>query len=122
MAEVVKILLDRERTLKYRIADMRELERQLGNVAVKQLLERLADLSTETLVNVLRVGLRHEDSKITTTRAEELLQMAVDRDGSTTPTLNALVEALIASGIIGVPKSGNSGSPETSSPGPRSDS
>lgn len=109
--EPVEILLDRPRTLKYRVTDLRELTRRLGNIGVRQLLERLGDMDLECILQTLHVGLRHEESKMRLDRAEELLQIAVDRDGSMKLILQAIIDALAASGVIGEPKEGNAQSP-----------
>lgn len=112
------VRLDRERRLKYRITDLRELTRRLGNIGVRQLLERLGDMDLDCMVNTLHVGLRHEEPKMRMDRAEELLQIAVDQDGSMQPVMEAIVDALKNSGVIGDPKQrGNAPSPETNQPG-----
>lgn len=117
------VRLDRERRLKFRVSDLRELTRRLGNIGVKQLLERLSDMDLDAMVSTLHVGLRHEEPRMRFERAEELLQIAIDQDGSMQPVMQAIVDALIASGVIGDPKQrGNGQSPVTLQPGHPSDS
>lgn len=108
----VAIYLDKERHLKYRFADFRELKRRLGNIAVKQLLEGLSDLDPEILLHVVHVGLRWEEPKLRIDRAEELIQMAIDQDGSTKKIMQAVIDALMASGMLGDRNQGNAPSPE----------
>ena len=56
-------------------------------------------------------------------RAEELLQIAIDQDGSMQPVMQAIIDALVNSGVIGDPKQrGNGSSPVESQPGHQSDS
>jgi len=116
----VSIFLDRERHLKFRFADFRELQRRLGNVAVKQLLEGLGDLNAEILLQVVHVGLKWEEPKMRLDRAEELIQIAIDQDGSTKKLMQAVIDALLASGMLGEQDKGNAPSP-ASQPGPQQD-
>lgn len=121
MSSETTVRLDKERRLKYRVSDLRELCRRLGNIGIKQLLEKLADMDLEVLLHTLHVGLRHEESKMRIDRAEELLQIAIDQDGSLKQVMQSVVDALVASGVIGEPTKGNAGSPE-SQPGHPSNS
>jgi hypothetical protein len=121
MAQETTIRLDRDRRLKYRVSDLRELCRRLGNIGIKQLLEKLGDMDLEALIHTLHVGLRWEEPKMRIDRAEELLQIAIDKDGSLKQVMQAVIEGLVASGVIGEPTRGNAGSPETS-PGQSLDS
>lgn len=105
--EPVSIVLDRPRTLKYRVTDLRELSRRIGNLGVRQLLEKLSDMDLEVILQTLHVGLKHDEPKMRLDRAEELLQIAIDRDGSMKYIMQAIVDALAASGVIGEPKEGN---------------
>lgn len=122
MAIDTLIRLDRERRLKFRVSDLRELTRRLGNIGIRQLLERLGDMDLEVMVNTLHVGLRHEEPRMRLDRAEELLQIAIDQDGSMKQVMQAIIDALMASGVIGdSAQQGNAPSPE-SQPGHQSDS
>ena len=122
MTQDVMILLDRERRLKFRVSDLRELTRRLGNIGVKQLLERLGDMDLDSMVQTLHVGLRHEEPRMRVERAEELLQIALDRDRSMKPVIQAIIDALMDSGVIGEPNQGNPPSPAATPPGDRLDS
>lgn len=120
MAVDTLIRLDRERRLKFRVSDLRELTRRLGNIGIRQLLERLGDMDLEVMVNTLHVGLRHEEPRMRLDRAEELLQIAIDQDGSMKLVMQAIIDALMASGVIGDQSQGNAPSP-ASQPGGNAD-
>lgn len=111
----VSVILDRERHLRYRFADFRELRRRLGNIAVKQLLEGLGDLDPEFLLHLVHVGLKWEEPKMRLERAEELIQIAIDQDGSTKKLMQAIIDALMASGMLGERDQGNGASPASPS-------
>lgn len=120
MSSEVSVMLDRERHFRYKFADFRELRRRLGNLAVKQLLEGLGDVDPEILLHVVHVGLKWEEPKMRLERAEELIQIAIDQDGSTKKLMQAVLDALMASGMLGDSNQGNGRSPE-SQPGHLSD-
>lgn len=125
MAVDTLIRLDRERRLKFRAMDIGELNRRLAtpehpHVGVKQLLQRLADMDLDALVNALHIGLRHEEPRMRLDRAWELFQITCDED-RTREVMQALIEALQNSGVLGSDKQGNAPSP-ASQPGQSLDS
>ena len=96
----VDVQLDRTRQLLFRIQDLRDLCRRLGGLTMIQLLERLAAMDLDTIMVALQMGLRHEDKRLTPDRVGELVQQHIDRGGTMADILNALNEAIEASGVI----------------------
>lgn len=102
--DYVEIDLDRPRKLRYGFRDLRDLERRLGGAPFEKVLDNLRGLHLETLVQVLCVGLRWDDPKIGPARTEELVGTYLRGGGEIAKLLEAISEALTASGIIGKPK------------------
>lgn len=109
--DAVSIMMDRERTLRFRFADFRELRRRLEGLSTQELLNRLGELDSEVLLQVVHVGLRHQEPKMRIERAEELIQITMDHHGGIKPLLQAVIDALLASGMMGDRNKGNAESP-----------
>ena len=98
--EAVQVDLDRSRALKFRIGDLRGLETALGNITLLDLLNRLAGLDVNALVQAVRFGLLHEEPRLNINKAEQLVQAHIDRHGDASRLIEALGDALNATGLI----------------------
>ena len=72
--DYTEIDLDRPRKLKFGIAELRDLQRRLGEQGVLQIAQRLRNLDLETVILGYWVGLRRDDPKLTPDGVEAILQ------------------------------------------------
>ena len=98
--DYTEVTFDRPRKLRYRIADLRGLTAALGNITLLDLLNKLAGLDPNALVMAVRFGLLHEDPRLTPAKAEDLLQKHIDAEGSAVKVIEAIGEAMQATGLI----------------------
>ena len=88
------------RKLRYSIATLRDLCQALGGVTLLELLTRLAGMDVNAILQSLRYGLLHEDSRLTLRGAGELLESHIRDCGDASRVLTAISEALEATGLI----------------------
>jgi len=97
----VPVMIDKERSLLFRIPDLTDLGRASGGKSMVEILNRLASIDLDVLILTLQHGLRHEDRRLTREQVADMLQKYVDAgDQGLQPILTALNEAIEASGII----------------------
>lgn len=98
MAGETALQLDKPRTLKFGIRDVREFEQNLG-YGVDELQARGQRMTA--LVALLFYGLRHEDKALTLPLVERKLQRYLDQGGDIIAIVDATYAALYHSGVYG---------------------
>lgn len=97
----VEIKLDRPRKLRFGIRELREIQARFDGEPLLETLGKLQKASLYHVLNMLLIGLRHEDRTLTPERMEQLVQDYLDRSGRLQDLMNAIGEALNASGLFG---------------------
>ena len=98
----IDIVLDQPRKIKFRFRDIDDLCRRLGNITVVQLLEKAQGGDTQYVTWGLLVGLRHEDSKLTFIKVQDLVEKYLEKeDTSMAEIIGLLDKAIVQSGMFG---------------------
>lgn len=93
-----EVVIDKPRRLRYTIATLQELERDLG-CGLKKLFER--DQEITTLVKLIYYGAKWDDPRLTETAVTGLLQNYIDADGDASALYAQAVAAVLQSGVFG---------------------
>lgn len=93
-----EVVIDKPRRLRYTIATLQELERDLG-CGLKKLFER--DQEITTVLKLIYHGARWEDPAITETFVAGILQNYIDADGDISVLYAQAVAGVMASGVFG---------------------
>ena len=110
--DYTEIDLDRPRKLKFGIAELRDLQRRLGERGILQIAERLRSLDLETVVLGYWVGLRRDDPRLTPDGVETILQAQVSSGRLLADLVGPLSDAIAAGAGLVRAEEGNGAGPK----------
>jgi hypothetical protein len=105
--ETVEITLDQTRQLYFDLRALKALDRQMGEVGIAIVLERLRALNFSTLDRVIWAGLLHDEPTLTLNLVSKRIEKYVEEGGSTGPLFEAAYRAVDGSRVFGGPDRGN---------------
>jgi hypothetical protein len=100
----IAVVLDRERNLRYTWKSLRHLQRMCNGMPLLPFINRLSELSADDFVKAIAAGLEHEWPQITIDDAEQILECAAEAGRPLQEISPKIIEALVASGVIALPK------------------
>jgi hypothetical protein len=100
MAVQIGLESHRQRTLRFTLGAMRDMEREMDGTPLSVIVHRIAQGGADAITIAMWAALKHEDGTLTVKKTERLLERFFDHGHQVGELSKALNDALLESGFL----------------------